>query len=65
MQKFVKTLNIDDYATFRAACMKACNISRAQWSNWRTGKVEVPAKYHTIINNVSESLFGIKVFEEK
>lgn len=65
MKEFIKTLNIDDYAKFRAACMKACNIGRAQWSNWRTGKVAVPYKYHTIINNVSESLFGIKVFEEK
>lgn len=65
MREFIKTLNIDDYATFRAACMKACNISRAQWSNWRTGKVEVPVKYHDIINNVSESLFGNKVFEEE
>ena len=49
MQKFIKTLNID----------------RAQWSNWRTGKVAVPAKHHDTINNISEGLFGTKVFEEK
>lgn len=63
MQDFIKTLNIDDYATFRAACMKACNIGRAQWSNWRTGKVKVPEKYHDIINKVASDLFGRTVFE--
>ena len=63
MQKFIKTLNIDDYATFRAACMKACNISRAQWSNWRTGKVAVPVKHRDIINKVASDLFGRTVFE--
>lgn len=65
MKDFIKTLNIDDYATFRAACMKACNIGRAQWSNWRTGKVAVPHKHHTIINKVAVDLFGSKVFEER
>ena len=63
MKDFIKTLNIDDYAKFRAACMKACNIGRSQWSNWRTGKVAVPAKYHKIINKVASDLFGRAVFE--
>lgn len=65
MQEFIKTLNIFDYATFRNTCMKECNVTRATWSLWTRGVVDVPAKYHTIINNVSESLFGSKVFEEE
>ncbi|MBO7469715.1 MAG: hypothetical protein J6T81_06250 [Bacteroidales bacterium] len=44
--------------------MKECNVTRATWSLWIRDRVDVPAKYHTIINNVSESLFGNKVFEE-
>lgn len=64
MQKFIKTLNIDDFATFRSACMEACNIGRAQWSNWRTGKVAVPAKHHDKINKVATDLFGRVVFED-
>ena len=63
MQDFIKTLNIYDYATFRAACLEKCNISRAQWSNWRTGKVAVPEKYHEIINKEALDLFGRAVFE--
>lgn len=63
MKDFIKSLNIDDYATFRAACIKDCNIGRAQWSNWRKGKVAVPEKYHKIINKVASDLFGCTVFE--
>lgn len=65
MREFIKTLNIFDYATFRNTCMKECNVTRATWSLWTRDIVNVPVKYHTIINNVSESLFGIKVFEEE
>lgn len=62
---FLDEMKYKDYPTFRDNCIRDCNITPQQWSNWRTGKVAVPYKYHTIINNVSESLFGIKVFEEK
>ena len=65
MKEFIKTLNIFDYATFRNACIKDCNVTRATWSLWIRDIVEVPAKYHTIINNVSEELFKTKVFEEE
>ena len=62
---FLDEMKYRDYSTFRDNCIKDCNISPQQWSNWRTGKVKVPSKYHDIINKVSESLFGIKVFEEE
>ena len=62
---FLDEMKYKDYPTFRDNCIKNCNITPQQWSNWRTGKVDVPLKYYDIINNVSESLFGIKVFEEK
>lgn len=64
MRDFIKTLNIFDYATFRNTCIKKCNVTRGTWSLWTRGVVDVPSKYHTIINNVSEGLFGTKVFEE-
>ena len=63
MRDFIKTLNIFDYAIFRNTCMKECNVTRATWSLWIRNLVEVPAKYHDTINNVSESLFGRTVFE--
>ena len=64
MQEFIKTLNIYDYATFRAACLEKCNIGRAQWSNWTRETVAVPEKYHEIINKVASDLFGRVVFDD-
>jgi len=63
MEEFIKTLNIFDYATFRNACIKACNITPQAWSTWRTGKVAVPEKYHEIINKEASDLFERTVFE--
>ena len=62
MEDFIKTLNIYEYAEFRKACIDGCNISRAAWSQWRTGKVTVPEKYYGIINAVSVALFNRMVF---
>ena len=64
MEDFIKTLNIDQYKIFRVACMKGCNIRRAQWSNWCKGKVAVPKKHHEIINKVASDLFGRVVFDD-
>lgn len=63
MEEFIKTLNIFDFASFRDACIKECNITPQAWSTWRTGKVAVPDKYHEIINKVATDLFGRIVFE--
>ena len=63
MTEFIKTINVDDYATFRDACIKECNITHQAWSTWRLGKVAVPEKYHEIINKVASDLFGRTVFD--
>lgn len=64
MQEFIKKLNIFDYATFRNTCMKECNVTRATWSLWIRDRVDVPAKYHEIINKVAFDLFDCTVFEK-
>lgn len=61
--EFLKTINTYDYAAFRDACMKECNVDRTTWSNWRKGKYDVVGKYHDIINKVATDLFGRTVFE--
>lgn len=63
MEEFIKTLNIYDYAAFRDACIKECNITNQAWSTWRMGKVAISEKYHGIINKVATDLFGRTVFE--
>ena len=64
MEEFLKTLNIYDFATFRDACIKECNITPQAWSTWRTGKVVISEKYHDIINKVASDLFGRVVFDD-
>ena len=63
MEKFIRSLNIYDYAAFRDECTRECRVTLQAWSTWRRGKVSVPAKYHETINKVAEEMFGRKVFE--
>lgn len=60
---FLDEMKYKDYPTFRDNCIKDCNITPQQWSNWRTGKVDVPGKYHDIINKVAVDLFDQTVFD--
>ncbi len=63
MKEFILTINIEEYSTFRNACIKACNITPQAWSTWRLGKVKVPSKYHEKINKVAMDLFGREVWK--
>ena len=62
MNQFIAQINIYDYERFRAACLEACNVSRATWSNWRNGG-PVEKKYQPIIDRIATEMFGRAVFK--